>query len=119
MSPATWMFRSYWSVQNQGGSLYSLTSPIMLAATEIAWFWALAQVSTRIARPWQRLHCRAASPAQNTPDAAVRPQASTAIPPCDGRPSRSATVGIGVEPVPTVAERLGLPSQGGIAVDAI
>lgn len=27
-------------------------------------------------------------------------------------------VGIGVEPVPTVAERLGLPSQGGIAVDA-
>jgi p-cumate 2,3-dioxygenase ferredoxin reductase component len=27
-------------------------------------------------------------------------------------------VGIGVEPVPTVAERLGLPSAGGIAVDA-
>ena len=27
-------------------------------------------------------------------------------------------VGIGVEPVPTVAERLGLPSQGGLAVDA-
>jgi p-cumate 2,3-dioxygenase ferredoxin reductase subunit len=27
-------------------------------------------------------------------------------------------VGIGVEPVPTVAERLGLPSHGGIAVDA-
>jgi p-cumate 2,3-dioxygenase ferredoxin reductase subunit len=27
-------------------------------------------------------------------------------------------VGIGVEPVPTVAERLGLPSQGGIAIDA-
>jgi p-cumate 2,3-dioxygenase ferredoxin reductase subunit len=27
-------------------------------------------------------------------------------------------VGIGVEPVPTVADRLGLPSQGGIAVDA-
>lgn len=27
-------------------------------------------------------------------------------------------VGIGVEPVPTVAERLGLPSMGGIAVDA-
>ena len=27
-------------------------------------------------------------------------------------------VGIGVEPVPTLAERLGLPSRGGIAVDA-
>jgi p-cumate 2,3-dioxygenase ferredoxin reductase subunit len=27
-------------------------------------------------------------------------------------------IGIGVEPVPTVAERLGLPSTGGIAVDA-
>jgi NADPH-dependent 2,4-dienoyl-CoA reductase/sulfur reductase-like enzyme len=27
-------------------------------------------------------------------------------------------IGIGVEPVPTVAERLGLPSQGGIVVDA-
>ena len=53
----------------------------MLAATAIAWFWAFAQVSTRIARPWQRLHCRAASPAQKVSGAAVRPQASTAIPP--------------------------------------
>src|SRR3981189_747416 len=75
MSPATWMFRSYWSVQNRGGSLCSFAPSIMLDATEIAWFCAFAQVSTRIARPWQRLHCKAASPAPNTPAAAGGPPA--------------------------------------------